>query len=100
RAIRLALLPEPQRAHRADAGAQDRLGHAAAVDDLLEHAHADRLGGHGTNADTRAWYARYRSPFERNACASVAGMPVTRRMLPRMIAGPSHAAAPKAHGSE
>ena len=46
-------------------------------------------GRRGTNADTRCWYARYASRLLRSACASVAGMPVTSRMLARIVWPPS-----------
>jgi hypothetical protein len=39
-----------------------------------------RFGGHGTNFETRAWYARYASPRLLSDCASVGGMPVTNKI--------------------
>ena len=53
-----------------------------------------RRRGRGTNADVRLWYSRYRSPLLRSAWASVAGMPVTLRMLARMSAWPPSAMRP------
>lgn len=51
------------------------------------HASLPRaLGGIGTNRETRLWYSRYASPFERTACASVGGMPIYPKIDARMIA--------------
>src|SRR5262249_10290742 len=46
-----------------------------------------RFGGQGMKALVVSWYRLYSSPRERSACASVAGMPVTRSRKYRMSAG-------------
>ena len=54
------------------------------------------FGGIGMKRDTRAWYSRYASPFDRKAWFSVGGMPVTPKIDARMIACGASAIAP--HG--
>ena len=65
--------------------------------DLRGHHVHELFDGSGMNLLTRRWYARYASPRERSDCASVGGMPVTPKMLARMIA--CGASATRPHGA-